>query len=188
MYINAAWAKQTLCLGSEPSWLPKMRRADTLENRHDSIKRYQVGARSIDDSQAVIITTSKTSTARASKMSHIRMTGFMGQLGGYTSSCLENSLSVSWSIFVVVLQLECWLSVSSSHSSVPYWCVDVKGRSVSHIDSCTGQHHAILELELDRRYTERVSMLEGLYWYNRYATAWHDTAVEGLGSSEEASK
>ena len=39
--------------------------------------------------------------------------------------------------------------------------MDVKGRSVSHIDSCTGQHHAILELELDRRYTERVSMLEG---------------------------
>ena len=59
-----------------------MRRAATLENRHDNMKRYQVGVREIDDSQAVINTTSKMNTARASKMSHIRRTGFMGQFVG----------------------------------------------------------------------------------------------------------
>lgn len=106
VYINAAWAKQTPCLGSEPSWLPKMRRADTLENRHDTMKRYQVGARTSDDNQAVINTTSKTSTARASKMSHKRMTGFMGQLVGlkFEDGILFKCFK---SICVVVLQLEC---------------------------------------------------------------------------------
>lgn len=106
VYINAACAKQRPCLGSEPSWLPKMRSADTLENRHDSMKRYQVVARAIDDNQAVIITTNKISTARTSKMSQIRMMGFMGQVVGHGQRKL-NSLNLSWNVVVVILQIEC---------------------------------------------------------------------------------